>query len=302
MEDIIIVTGMSGAGKSKAADFLEDQGYFCIDTIPPVLLPGLLEMFTSPNKDIPSLNSITKLAIVVDIRSKKLIDGFTPALKKIKEEMKLDYKVLFLEASDSVLVNRYRQTRRKHPLTDEMSLVDAIGKERELLHSIRGGATQIIDTTMMALPTFRSEIMTFLERNEEKSLSIFVQSFGFMYGIPTDSDNILDVRFLPNPFWEESLRMKSGLDVEVRDYILSFDETTQFLNKSADIFTYIMPYYIREGKSRLDISIGCTGGRHRSVFVAETLGQMMREQGFKVIIGHRDIDRDPRYKGNEDKK
>ena len=244
--DIIILTGMSGAGKSQAAAFFEDQDYFCIDNL-------------------------------------QLEDRGYP------------YRIIFLEASDNVLVSRYRQTRRKHPLTEEMSLVDAIAEERNMLKEIRGRATAIIDTTMMPLSALRKELRVVLNEAETQGLTVFVQSFGFMYGIPTDADNVFDVRFLPNPFWVEKLQMLSGKDIPIVEYLMGFEETRMFLDKINDMLNFMVPYYIREGKSRLNIGVGCTGGRHRSVFIAETIGQILEEAGYRTIVHHRDIDRDPRY-------
>ena len=176
-----------------------------------------------------------------------------------------------------------------------MSLVSAIAAERNMLEGIRGRATNIIDTTMMTLSALRKELRRILEEADTQGISIFIQSFGFMYGIPSDCDDVLDVRFLPNPFWVEKLQMLSGRDKPIEDYLLSFDETHEFLSKMSDTFSFMLPYYIREGKSRLNIGIGCTGGRHRSVFIAETFGRLLEEAGYRTVVHHRDIDRDPRY-------
>ena len=246
--DIIILTGMSGAGKSQAAAYFEDHGYFCIDNLPPILLPGIVESFMTTDKD--SSIAVEKLCLVVDVRSRSLLAGFDSAMVKL-DDLGCTYRIVFLEANDNILVSRYRQTRRSHPLTEEMSLVDAIAAERRLLQPIRGRATNIIDTTMTTLSALRKELRTVLDEAEASGLSIYVESFGFMYGLSSDSDNVLDVRFLP--------------------------------------------FYIREGKARLNIGVGCTGGRHRSVFIAEKLGQVLADEGYRVTVHHRDIDRDPRY-------
>lgn len=290
--DIIILTGMSGAGKSQAAAYFEDHGYFCIDNLPPILLPGIVESFMTIDKD--SSIAVEKLCLVVDVRSRSLLAGFDSAMVKL-DDLGCTYRIVFLEANDNILVSRYRQTRRSHPLTEEMSLVDAIAAERRLLQPIRGRATNIIDTTMTTLSALRKELRTVLDEAEASGLSIYVESFGFMYGLSSDSDNVLDVRFLPNPFWVEKLQMMSGKDEPIAEYLMGFEETRQFLDKLGDMFKFMIPFYIREGKSRLNIGVGCTGGRHRSVFIAEKLGQILADEGYRVTVHHRDIDRDPRY-------
>ena len=290
--DIIILTGMSGAGKSQAAAYLEDHGYFCIDNLPPVLLPSIVESFMKEGEE--GGPSIDKLCIDVDVRSRSYLKGFDAAMVKL-DDLGCSYRIVFLEANDNILVSRYRQTRRSHPLMQEMSLVDAIAAERRLLQGIRGRATNIIDTTMTTLSALRKELHTVLDEAEEAGLSIYVESFGFMYGLSTDSDDVIDVRFLPNPFWVEKLQMMSGKDEPIAEYLMGFDETREFIDKISDMFTFMIPFYIREGKSRLNIGVGCTGGRHRSVFIAERLGQMLADEGYRVTVHHRDIDRDPRY-------
>ena len=290
--DIIILTGMSGAGKSQAAAYFEDHGYFCIDNLPPVLLPSIVESFMKEGEE--GGPSIDKLCIVVDVRSRSYLKGFDAAMVKL-DDLGCSYRIVFLEANDNILVSRYRQTRRTHPLTEEMSLVDAIAVESEMLQSIRGRATNIIDTTMTTLSALRKELRTVLDEAETSGLSIYVESFGFMYGLSSDSDNVIDVRFLPNPFWVEKLKMMSGKDEPIAEYLMGFDETREFIDKISDMFTFMIPFYIREGKSRLNIGVGCTGGRHRSVFIAETLGKILADAGYRVTVHHRDIDRDPRY-------
>lgn len=290
--DIIILTGMSGAGKSQAAAYFEDHGYFCIDNLPPMLLPGIVESFMG--KEEAGIPALDKLCVVVDVRSRSMLAGFDSAMVKL-DDMDCKYRIVFLEANDNVLVSRYRQTRRSHPLMQEMSLVDAIAAERRLLQGIRGRATNIIDTTMTTLSALRKELHTVLDEAEEAGLSIYVESFGFMYGLSSDSDDVIDVRFLPNPFWVEKLQMMSGKDEPIAEYLMGFEETRVFLDKLSDMFKYMIPFIIREGKARLNIGIGCTGGRHRSVFIAEKLGQMLADEGYRVTVHHRDIDRDPRY-------
>ena len=296
--ELIFLTGMSGAGKSQAAAYLEDQGYFCVDNLPPVFLPDIVKMFSEGEGDA---SGIGKLAIVVDIRSRSLLRGWGQALKKIENELGIPFSVIFLEASDEVLVSRYRQTRRNHPLNDEMSLLDAIAAERKLLQNIRGRATYIVDTTMLTNAGLKREIRNILKQDSNAGISVFIESFGFMYGQPADCDNIIDVRFLQNPFWVEELRLMSGLDEPIQKYLQGFEETSQFMEKISDVFDFMLPQFLREGKSRVTIGVGCTGGRHRSVYIAEALGKAIEEKGYRTIVSHRDIDRDPRYAVKENK-
>lgn len=293
--DIIILTGMSGAGKSQAAAYFEDHGYFCIDNLPPFFLPNIIESVAGNEEGSVS---IEKLCLVVDVRSRSLLAGFDSAMAKL-EDMGYPYRIVFLEANDNVLVSRYRQTRRTHPLTEEMSLVDAIAAERKMLQGIRGRATNIIDTTMTTLSALRKELRTVLDEAETSGLSIYIESFGFMYGLSSDSDDVIDVRFLPNPFWVEKLKMMSGKDEPIAEYLMGFEETRVFIDKISDMMEFMIPFYIREGKSRLNIGVGCTGGRHRSVFIAEKLGQILADAGYRVTVHHRDIDRDPRYESKK---
>ncbi|MBR3533238.1 MAG: RNase adapter RapZ [Clostridiales bacterium] len=290
--DIIILTGMSGAGKSQAAAYFEDHGYFCIDNLPPVLMPSIVESFASVKDDGSA--PIDKLCLVVDVRSRSYLKGFDAALAQL-DDMNCTYRIVFLEASDNVLVSRYRQTRRTHPLTAELSLVDAIASERKMLHGIRGRATNVIDTTMTSISAFRKELRVVLEEGESQEISVYVESFGYMYGLSNDSDDVIDVRFLPNPFWVKDLQMLSGLDDPIGNYLMGFPETVEFLEKVKDLLEFMIPFYIRGGKTRLNIGVGCTGGRHRSVFIAEQIGKITRELGYRTTVNHRDIDRDPRY-------
>lgn len=297
--ELIILTGVSGAGKSQAAAFLEDQGFFCIDNLPPIFLHDIVKKFASGEGDA---NGINKLAIVVDIRSKTLLKGFGNAMKRIDEEIGIPFSIIFLEASDAVLVSRYNQTRRKHPLTDEISLTDAIAAERKLLQNIRGRATYIIDTTMLTNAGLKKQLRAILKESDNTGISVFVESFGFMYGQPVDCDEIIDARFLPNPFWVEDLKMLSGKDEPIERYLEGFDETGDFVKRLTSLFSFMLPLYIREGKSRISIGIGCTGGRHRSVYIAEQLGKTLADLGYRTNVSHRDIDRDPRYDVKETKK
>ncbi len=296
--ELIILTGMSGAGKSQAADFFEDQGFFCIDNLPPMILPELAKTFFKGQGGEGF--GADKLAFVVDIRSKELLKGFGDAVKKIETEVGCPYRIIFLEANDNVLVSRYKQTRRKHPLGKDISLVDAIAQERKMLQGIRARATNIIDTSMKAIPALRDELASLIEDDSSTGMSVYIESFGFKYGIPVDCDNCIDVRFLSNPFYIPELKLCSGLDKEICDYLENFPETGCFIEQEAKMLEFLIPLYIREGKGRLHIGVGCTGGRHRSVYVAEKLGEIMRSKGFKTKVHHRDIDKDPRYSKNKE--
>lgn len=292
--ELIILTGMSGAGKSQAADFFEDQGFFCIDNLPPMILPELAKTFFKGQGG--EGYGVEKLAFIVDIRSKELLKGFSAAIKRINEEVGCPYRIVFLEANDSVLISRYRQTRRKHPLQKDISLADAITMERKMLQGIRAVSSHVIDTSMMAIAAFREELMALIEDDSSTGMSVFIESFGFKYGLPADCDNVIDVRFLPNPYYVPELKLLSGKDTEIIDYLEGFAETKDFLELQYKMYEFLIPLYIKEGKGRLHIGVGCTGGRHRSVYTAEHLHEFLKSKGFKTRLHHRDIDKDPKYK------
>ena len=293
MQDIIILTGMSGAGKSQAGNFFEDRGYFCVDNLPPVMLPSLVRTFLSGQGGEGF--GIEKLAFVVDIRSNDLLRGMGPALHEL-EELGCAYKIVFLEASDQVLINRFRQTRRLHPLAINIGLTEAIEKERNMLLGIRARATHVIDSSFLAIPALRDELFRVIHSDKEQGkMSLLVESFGFKYGIPADCDNIYDVRFLPNPFYDPDLKPLSGTDEGIKKYLHTFPETDTFLEYIQKISLFTLPLYLQEGKARLVIGIGCTGGRHRSVYIAEKLAEVLQKNGYPAKVFHRDIDKDPRY-------
>ena len=286
--DVIILTGMSGAGKSQAAHILEDQGYFCIDNLPPMVLPELIRTFLKGQGGEGF--AINKLAFVVDVRSNEYLKGFGKAMSEIKN-LECPYRIIFLEANDQVLVSRYRQTRRKHPLSAGLSLVEAIEKERSLMRGIRARATHIIDTSMMAQSALREELLHIIEVADDSSMDIHIESFGFKYGIPGDCDVTCDVRFLPNPFYVPELKMLCGKDQDIIDFLEAYPETEQYYEKIMDLLCFSIPFYIREGKARLSIGVGCTGGRHRSAAVAEELGAFLTRKGYTVRMRHRDLNR-----------
>ena len=286
--EFLIVTGMSGAGKSNAADALEDLGFYCIDNIPPLIIPYFLDLCSKGEIDIP------KIAIVTDARGGELFNDINNILEKLKENQ-VDYRILFLDASDNELIRRYSETRRKHPLCEKENIPvsDAIKKERLLLNTIKNKANYVIDTTNITAGQLKKRLGTLFVGNGKYSLNIQVVSFGFKYGIPADADIVMDVRFLPNPYYVEGLRAKTGNDVEIQQYVMQFEETKIFLDKLEDLIKFLIPNYISEGKNQLVIAIGCTGGKHRSVTLANELYKRLdgnSEYGLK--IEHRDIGKD----------
>lgn len=292
MMELIIVTGMSGGGKSSVASHLEDIGYFCIDNLPPQLVTDLMHVFTKTGNDGERLLSQQNLALVMDVRNPNLVEQLLPELALLKEK-EINVRLLFLDASDASLISRYKQTRRNHPLAKNRTLSEAIQMERQMLDTLRGMATDVVDTTDMRNTDLREMIFRlFGDESKGQQLSILVQSFGFKYGIPFDCDNVMDVRFIPNPFYEPTLREHSGLEDEVRDFVFDFAETNTFLDHQKAFYEFVLPYYVREGKVRLSIGVGCTGGRHRSVALAEALAEFIRNLGYRVIVDHRDLMKD----------
>lgn len=282
----VIVTGMSGAGKSTTLKMLEDMGYFCVDNLPIPLLEKFAHLACTPG------NEIEKAAMGVDIRSGVALSE----MEKILEKMTLTgikHEILFLDASDEVLVKRYKETRRSHPLAKAGRVDQGIAQERKKLAFLKKHADYIIDTSQLLTRELNVELDKIFVKNEEfKNLVITVLSFGFKYGIPSDSDLVFDVRFLPNPFYIDALRSKTGNDREVQDYVMGFDLTKTFLNKLTDMVEFLIPNYVLEGKNQLVISIGCTGGKHRSVTLANKLYECLNGQKeYGVKIEHRDISR-----------
>ena len=282
----LIITGMSGAGKTQVIRCLEDMDYYCIDNMPPALVPRFAEMFyTSGGK-------IDKVAMVVDMRGGDMFEDLSHELD-VMDKNGYRYDILFLDASDDVLVKRYKETRRVHPLAKNGRLIDGIKEEREKLKSIKHRASHVIDTSMFSASQLRDAVAKLVLGNEAaKGLVINVSSFGFKYGIMIDADLVFDVRFLPNPFYIDELKRHTGLEECVRSYVMSFSQTKEFLDMLEKMVTYLIPHYIEEGKQQLVIGIGCTGGRHRSVTIAEELYRYLKEKGYAVVSGHRDIDRD----------
>ena len=281
----IIITGLSGAGKTQVIRCMEDLGYYCIDNMPPVLVGKFAEICQS------SSGKIDKVAMVIDIRGGDMFGQLLDEINNLKS-LNYEYEILFLDASDDALVKRYKETRRVHPLAkDGTPLSESIKKERVLLDDIKSRADHIIDTSNYKASQLKDAVAKLFEGGR-KGLVINVTSFGFKYGIVLDGDLVFDVRFLPNPFYQEDLKEHTGLEKCVQDYVLSFGQTNVFLKKLKDMTEYLIPYYVEEGKNQLVIGIGCTGGQHRSVTIAVKLYEYLKEKGYNVVIIHRDIEKD----------
>lgn len=279
----VIITGMSGSGKSSAVNVLEDIGYYCVDNMPPELIPKFANICSQSD------GKIDKVAFVVDIRGGDLFLKLQDTVKQLQGEG-VSLKILFLDSSDDVIVRRYKETRRKHPL-DEVSygnIRNAIETEREILRPIKAQADFYIDTSRSSTAQFKERLYSIFLGNNE-FMHIDVQSFGFKFGAMSEGDLVFDVRCLPNPFYVPELKNKTGLDKDVYDYVLSFDEAKVLLGKLTDLIDYLIPLYEKEGKSQLVIAFGCTGGKHRSVTFAEAVAEHLRKQGHRIRITHRDI-------------
>lgn len=289
---IVIVTGISGAGKSTALKMLEDVGYFCVDNLPVPLLPKFMEMLILPGSEY------TKVALGIDIRSSLKFAQLQESLEKLREKG-VKFEILFLDASDQALIKRYKETRRSHPLAGESRVDKGIDEERKRLVFLKQQADYIIDTSQMLTRELRSEIhKIFVENKNYKNLYVTILSFGFKYGIPGDADLVFDVRFLPNPYYITELRPMSGNDAPVRDYVMNSETARTFLDKLTDMVQFLIPNYVAEGKNQLVIAIGCTGGKHRSVTLANALYYALeQEEGYGLKIEHRDIEKDARVKG-----
>ena len=284
--EFVIVTGMSGSGKSSCIKVLEDIGFFCIDNMPPALIPNFAEMCNENCE-------ITKVAIVTDIRGGVMFFKLAECVSGLKNTDGIDVKVLFLEASREVLINRYSETRRKHPLdsVSDGDISKAIDAEAELLSDVRAHADYIIDSSLLTSTQLKEQIAElFLDKPSDRMI-ISCMSFGFKYGVPKEADLVFDVRCLPNPFYVPELKHKTGLDSEVRDYVMNYEQSRELENKIRDMVDFLLPLYLREGKSRLVIAFGCTGGKHRSITFAKRLADYYIEKECRVHVVHRDIDK-----------
>ena len=282
--ELLIVTGMSGAGKSQAANALEDMGYYCVDNIPPAIIPSFVEL-SARSGDL-----LNKMAIVTDIRGGVLFSEIEQVLNSLKNNS-VDYKILFLDASDDVLIRRYKENRRRHPMADaeNMSLSAAVKKEREMLKKIRFMSDYIIDTSHISIAQLKVQLSNVFCGSVSNVLKIQCKSFGFKYGSDTEADLVIDVRCLPNPFYVEDLKLETGHDKELRDYVMASSDSKEFLAKLLSFIDCSVPLYAKEGKSQLVISIGCTGGKHRSVTFAQLIGEHLQNENYNCSITHRDI-------------
>jgi UPF0042 nucleotide-binding protein len=285
MLDVTIITGMSGAGRSEASHVLEDVGYFVIDNLPPQLIGKVAELARTAEKPM-------RYALVVDVRSGDFLHDLSQAIEELRRNG-ANTRVLFLDASDEVLVRRYEASRRRHPLSDTDRVSDGITRERTLLGPLKGEADLIVDTSNLNVHELRDRLRElFAQQGGDAHLQVNVVSFGYKHGLPIDVDLVFDCRFLPNPHWVDDLRPLTGLDQDVRDYVLAQPGTTAYLTQLDSLLGLTLPGFEREGKAYLSIGVGCTGGRHRSVVVAEELGARLRAHGYKAAVHHRDVDRD----------
>ncbi len=284
MEDIqlVIITGMSGAGKTVAIHSFEDLGFFCVDNLPPALMPKFLELMKE------SGNKMNKVALVMDLRGREFFDTLLRVIDELSNSNWVTPQILFLDADDAALVRRYKETRRSHPLAPLGLPLEGIKQERDLLEELKGRAQHIYNTSQMKPKELREKILTEFSANKQATFIVNVMSFGFKHGIPIDADLVFDVRFLPNPHYIDHMRPKTGLENEVANYVLKWSDTQKFLEKVTDLLVFMLPHYKREGKSQLVIAIGCTGGQHRSVALAEYIGHTF-ENDYHIRITHRDI-------------
>jgi UPF0042 nucleotide-binding protein len=297
VQDFVIVSGLSGAGKSQAMATFEDAGYFCVDNLPPEMIGGLANLFQHEG------SKVERAAVVSDVRGGEYFDGLVEVLDELRERG-FPYRVLFLQASDEALVNRFKETRRRHPLAEGTAatttvggpIVTAIEAEREILEPLRLRADVVIDTSELTAARLRKVVADkMLPRGQRGKLAVTFMSYGFKHGTPREADLLFDVRFLPNPHYEEHLRELTGLEAPVREYVESSDGIDEFYDRLAPLLDYLLPQYVNEGKAHLTIAIGCTGGRHRSVVIAEHLARTYGERdGYLVDVVHRDAGRPPR--------
>ena len=282
---VVIVTGLSGSGKSTAIRVLEDLGFYCIDNLPVVLIPRFIDLCQQSVEPMP------KVALGVDLREREFLRDYPAVLDRLHEQGH-HVEVLFLDASDDVLVRRFSETRRPHPLAGEGGPKDGIAREREKLEGLRERASRILDTSALTVHELRDELVrAFGTSAGEGVLNVFLMSFGYKYGVPADADMILDARFLTNPYFVDELRPRSGLDPAVAEFVLSRPEAVEFLERVCALLDFTLPLYQRERKAYLTLAIGCTGGRHRSVVLAERLGRLLADRGVRPQIRHRDLAR-----------
>ena len=281
---VVVVTGLSGSGKSTAIKVLEDLGFYCIDNLPVALIPRFVELWESAREEM------RRVALGLDVRERHFLAEFPHVFEELRSRG-VAVEVLYLEASDDVLVRRFSETRRPHPAAGGGGIADGIRHEREKLRPLRELADRVLDTSALSVHELRSALRQFVERPEAGTMTVTLVSFGYKYGLPTDADLVLDCRFLPNPFFVEELRAKTGADPAVADWVLRRAESEELLRHLLDLLTFALPQYQREGKSYLTIALGCTGGRHRSIVLVEELRRRLAERGHHVVVRHRDVER-----------
>ncbi len=283
--ELVVITGLSGAGRTEAIRCFEDMGYFCVDNLPPFFIRNLIDLISLPG------TKVHKVAVVSDVRGKE----FFPQLKDVLAELRKEgpaFTLVFLTASDEILIRRFKETRRRHPLAESGEVAAGIQAEREMLQELKEQADLVIDTSNLEIYELRDKIRSgFLGKRKRRALKVSILSFGFKYGSPLDADIVMDVRFLPNPHYVEEIRDLTGLDAPVQDYVLSRKESGKFLEDFTDLLIDTLPHYVAEGKTHLLIALGCTGGQHRSVALAQEMGRRIKEAGYDVTVSHRDINR-----------
>ncbi|MDI3328399.1 MAG: RNase adapter RapZ [Alicyclobacillaceae bacterium] len=282
---LVIITGLSGAGKTVAVQSLEDLGYFCVDNLPPALIPKFAELMQQ------SEGKVSRLALVCDVRGGSWFSALAQALKDLKEQFGVQYQILFLEAKDEILVRRYKETRRRHPLAQGNRILEGIARERKQLEEIRERADWIIDTSALKPAQLKAKIAERFSGSDLNRMTLNLISFGFKYGVPIDADLVFDVRFLPNPHYLDSLRPLTGMDLDVYEYVFKWPATKAFAEKLVDLLDFLLPQYVKEGRSQLVVAIGCTGGQHRSVAIVEMLRQHYQHRE-RVHVHHRDVHKD----------
>ena len=283
--EFIIVSGLSGAGKSKAASFLEDMGFYVVDNLPAALIPSMAQLCKAGGQ-------YDRVAVVTDIRGGQTFDGLFESLDTLKG-MELPYQILFMDAAPEVIIKRYKETRRSHPLaSNTRSLEEAVAMERTILAPVRGQARYVVDTTALSTAKLKGELLRLFGDGEKNhTMSISVTSFGFKYGIPIEADLVFDVRFLPNPYYIDGLRHKTGLEEEVSSFLFGYQQTRDFMRYLERLLAFLLPQYVEEGKTALVIAIGCTGGHHRSVAITRAVAEFIRQRGYPAAENHRDMTR-----------
>ena len=282
--EFVIITGMSGGGKSRASDILEDAGFYCIDNMPARLIPDFASLYSGAMRN-------KEVSFTIDVRGENDFNALFASIEALKKNGHT-CKIIFVECSTEVLINRYKETRRMHPLVSDtgMNISDAIAREREMLSALKESADIVIDTSKTTLSQLRERVLSAVKRDSSSGIFINCMSFGFKYGAAVEADLVFDVRCFPNPFYIPELKPKTGLDKEVRDFVFSSEETKEFLKKLFDMTDMLLPLYVKEGKHQLTVALGCTGGKHRSVAIAEALRAHFAESGYKAVSFHRDIE------------